>query len=236
MAALKTLLPDVEDAGIRAGVWNNLRSAFHDAAISPADVIDIAEASLPVEDLEDTINRTMAWLLGRVVPAAPAGSAERLHRAALAKLAAMPVGSELQLSSFRFAVSSASDPEVLRGWLAAPPEGIDLDLDLRWRLLVQLAALGATDRAELQAALDAQPTGRSRVEHMRAVVSLPDAEAKALAWDVFTGRLDVPNYELEAAALGMWRVGQESLTDPYVDRYFTDLPGTAGGPQRLGAG
>ncbi len=63
---------------------------------------------------------------------------------------------------------------------------------------------------------------------MRAVVSLPDAEAKALAWDVFTGRLDVPNYELEAAALGMWRSGQETLTDEYVDRYFADLPATVG--------
>ncbi|MFC6345538.1 aminopeptidase N, partial [Nocardioides hankookensis] len=80
--------------------------------------------------------------------------------------------------------------------------------------------------AELQAALDAEPTGESRVAHMRAAVSLPTAEAKALAWDVFTGRLDVPNYELEAAGLGMWRDGQEELTASYVDRYFDELPYT----------
>jgi aminopeptidase N len=36
----------------------------------------------------------------------------------------------------------------------------------------------------------------------------------------------VPNYELEAAGLGMWRVGQELLTEPYVDRYFDELPDT----------
>jgi aminopeptidase N len=43
---------------------------------------------------------------------------------------------------------------------------------------------------------------------------------------VFTGTLDVPNYELEAAGTGMWRGGQEELTAPYVDRYFTELAAT----------
>ena len=86
-----------------------------------------------------------------------------------------------------------------------------------------------------QAALDAEPTARSRVEHTRAMASLPDAEAKAWAWQRFTGEVDVPNYELEAAGLGMWRGGQEHLTDAYVDRYFAELPGHRRGAQRLGA-
>ena len=116
------------------------------------------------------------------------------------------------------------------------PTGSTLDLDLRWRVLVRLATLGAADRAELQAALDAEPTARSRVEHTRAIASLPDAEAKAWAWQRFTGEVDVPNYELEAAGLGMWRGGQEDLTAPYVERYFADLPDDRRGAQRLGAG
>ena len=36
----------------------------------------------------------------------------------------------------------------------------------------------------------------------------------------------MPNYELEAAGLGMWRHGQTELTAAYVDRFFADLPGT----------
>ena len=81
-----------------------------------------------------------------------------------------------------------------------------------------------------------EPTGQSRVEHTRATASLPDEEAKAWAWQRFTGEVDVPNYELEAAGLGMWRVGQEHLTEPYVDRYFDELPDTVERAQRLGAG
>jgi aminopeptidase N len=223
---LETLLPAVEDGGLRAGVWNNVRSAFHNAALSPGDVIDLVVASAPVESTEDGKRRLGTWLLGDVLPLAPAGSLERVHTAALGKLGSTEVGSEHQLSAFRMAISTATDPVALRGWLAATPDGIDLDLDLRWRVLVQLAALGATDAGELRTALDAEPTGESRVAHMRAAVSLPTAEAKALAWDVFTGRLDVPNYELEAAGLGMWRGGQEELTAPYVDRYFDELPDT----------
>ena len=37
----------------------------------------------------------------------------------------------------------------------------------------------------------------------------------------------MPNYELEAAGLGMWQAGQEELTQPYVERYFAELPGAA---------
>jgi len=58
------------------------------------------------------------------------------------------------------------------------------------------------------------------------VASLPDADAKAWAWARFTGEVDVPNYELEAAGLGMWRFGQEHLTEAYAERYFAEVPGT----------
>ncbi|GAA4754760.1 aminopeptidase N [Nocardioides endophyticus] len=223
---LEALLPAIEDPALRAGVWNNVRSAFHNVALSPGDVIDLVVASAPVESTEDGKRRLGTWLLGDVLPLAPEGSLERVHTAALGKLETTDAGSEHQLSAFRMAISTATDPADLRGWLAVTPGGIDLDLDLRWRVLVRLAALGATDAEELRAALDAEPTGESRVAHMRAAVSLPTAEAKALAWGVFTGKLDVPNYELEAAGLGMWRGGQEELTAPYVDRYFDELPDT----------
>ena len=224
--ALKTLLPDVTDPGVRAGVWNNLRSALHNAAVSPADVIDIAEASIPVEDAEDSPRRTRAWLLGWVVPLAPVGSLARLHDAARARLAALEIGSELQLSAFRTAVSTSTDPDELRGWLAAPPDGIDLDVAVRWRLLNRLAELGGIAREELRAAFEEQPVAEARVQLTRALCALPDAEAKAYAWSVFTGETDLPNYEVTAAGAGMWRGGQEALTAPYVERYFAELPGT----------
>ena len=232
MGALSALLPATDDTRLRAGIWNNVRSGFHNAAIDPADVLDLVEAGLPVEDSDDALFYTLPWVVAKVVPLAtdPGGALRRVHDAAAAKVGSAPAGSTLQLAAFQAAVSSATDPGGLRSWLAGRvlPEGIELDLDLRWRILVQLAVLGETDREELQGALDAEPTARSRVEHTRAVASLPDAEATAWAWPRFVGEVDVPPYELEAAGNGLWRSGQEHLTEPYVERYFTDLPATVG--------
>jgi len=173
---------------------------------------------------------TLPWVVSKGVPltADPDAALRRVHAVAVAKVADAAAGSTLQLSAFQVAISSATDPGLLRSWLAGRvlPDGIEVDLDLRWRILVQLAVLGETDRAELEEALEAEPTARSRVEHSRAMASLPDAEAKAWAWARLTGEVDVPNYELEAAGLGMWRTGQEHLTAEYVDRYFVDVPRT----------
>jgi aminopeptidase N len=229
ITGLKRLLPEVVDTELRASVWNNVRSGFHSVQLDPADVVDLAVASPPVEDTDDSARHTMPWLLSQVLPLAPAGSLDRLHQAFARRLPETEPTSELQLSTFRGAVRTAATAEPLTAWREGRdlPEGLSLDLDLTWRILVRLATLGAVTREELDRALAAEPTTVARVEHTRAVASLPTPEAKAFAWARFTGAVDVPNYELEAAGLGMWRGGQERLTAPYVDRYFADLPATA---------
>ncbi|MCR6030805.1 aminopeptidase N [Nocardioides sp. zg-579] len=232
VAALPALLPDVEDPALVAGAWNNVRTALHLAQVDPAALVDLAVARFPVEDTGDfphvaVPRRTIPWLFQTLLPLAPTGSLERLHEAVVGRLATLEAGSEEQLAAFRAAIRSASDPDLLRRWTTETPEGIDADLDLRWRVLVRLAVLGATDAAELDAELAAAPTAAATVEHTRARASLPDAEAKAWAWSRFTGDVDVPNYELEAAGLGLWQPTQPELTAPYVDRYFVELPATA---------
>jgi aminopeptidase N len=225
--ALKTLAPAIRDEGLRAGVWTNLKTGLHNALVDPADVVDIAVAALPVEDPDLSPRRTLAWLMGMVLPLAPRGSSERIHAAALAALAREEPGSERQLGALRYAVATSADAGELRGWLTAPPEGIALDPVLRWGLLARLADLGQVTREELQEVYDAAPTADAKVALVRCLASLPDAEAKDYAWSLFTGATPASNYELEAAGEGMWQGGQEHLTAGYVDRYFTDLPGTS---------
>ena len=228
--ALAGLLPQVRDPELRAGVWSQLRSALHNAAIDPLRVLDLAVGSLPIEDTEDTARRTMTWLYRWVVPLSPdpAAALARLHAAALARLVVLAPDSEEQLAAFRAAVATCVDADVLRGWLdrSALPSGITLDVDLRWRVLVQLASLGAVDLPLLDQHLETEPTAVARVRHAGARASLPRAEAKAWAWSCFTGETDLPNYELEAVGRGLWRGDQEELTGPYVERYFADLPDT----------
>ncbi|RYP87072.1 aminopeptidase N [Nocardioides guangzhouensis] len=223
------LFPATTDEMLRSSMWSAVRSAFHNAAIAPARVLAVAEAALPSETNDDAVGYTLPWLIKKVAPLSddPVAALGRIHAACRALLAASPAGSTVQLAGFQAAIGSATDGDLLEGWLAGRdlPPGIEPDLDLRWRVLVQLAAMGRQDPTSLQEHLDAEPTARSRVEHTRAMASLPTADAKAWAWQRFTGEVAVPNYELEAAGLGMWRPGQESLTAPYVERYFAELPG-----------
>jgi aminopeptidase N len=157
----------------------------------------------------------------------PGAALARLHDAARAKLDAAAPDSEQQIAAFRAAIGTASDAALLQGWVDGDlPEGVPVDLDLRWRALVQLATLGAVNRAELDRQLEQEPTAVARVRHAAARASLPDAVAKAWAWNCFTGEISLPNYELEAVGRGFWRGGQRDLTGPYVERYFADVPDT----------
>ncbi|MEQ4500975.1 aminopeptidase N [Nocardioides kribbensis] len=227
LAQLPALLPRTDDALLRAGVWNGVRSGYHHAAVAPAAVVDLVEAWLPTEDSDAAIAFTVPWLLRDVLPLTTDGddAAARVHEAGLAGALAAPAGSTLQLAAFQAAAATAP-ADRLEHWIAGEglPDGVEVDDELRWRLLVRLAALGATDRSALDRWLAQEPTTRTRVEHARAVASLPEAAAKEFAWERFTGAVPATNYELEAAGLGLWRPGQEHLTEPYVDRYLQALP------------
>ncbi|MCW2813397.1 MAG: Membrane alanyl aminopeptidase Metallo peptidase family [Nocardioides sp.] len=225
--ALREELPLVTDDLLRAAVWNNLKSGFNEALVAPDDVVELLVAAFPVHDTEDTQRHTVPWVLGEVLPAAAPGSTARVHDAVTALVSTLEPGSELQLSAFRAAVRTAGDVDVLRGWLDGVPAGIELDADVRWRILVQLAGLGGTDTAELDAALVEDKTAATQVSHVRASTALPTPEAKDLAWQMFTGTVDAPNYELVAAGHGLWHGAQRELTAPYVERYFAELPATS---------
>ncbi|WP_139983478.1 aminopeptidase N [Nocardioides litoris] len=227
MRALVDELPRTTDPQLRAGVWNNVRSGYSVAAVDPADVVDLLVADFPAYDTEDSARHTVPWVLADVLPLAPAGSRARVHAAAVGAMDAAAPGSEEQLSAFRAAVRTGDDPGIVRGWLWQPPDGVEVDSDVRWRLLRRLAALGAADQDELDAALADDPTATTRVAHAEASTARPDPEAKALAWRMFTGEVEVSNYELEAAGAGLWQGGRPDLVAPYVERYVTDLPATS---------
>ena len=224
-----TSCPAVEDDLLRAGIWDNLRSGYHHGRLDPADVLDVAVASLPVEDTEDAERRTMHWLLGSVVPlAGPGAQRPRARRGGRQGRLDEP-GSGRQLAAFRTVVSTATDVDALErlGGGDDLPEGIALDVDLRWRVLVRLATFGAVDLDRLDAELAVEPTGDcAGAATPRRTPRCPTRTPRRGRGPASPGETEVANYELTAAGIGLWRGGQESVTEPYVDRYFADLPET----------
>jgi len=240
LAALPELLPRITDPLTRAGVWNAIRDGLYNAEIHPEAALELAEAALVTEDQDaglgsiavfaadthDSVRRRPATSAARFLPAG-SGAVARTHAAVTRRLATAESGSGLQTAAMNAAVGTCTDPDRLRSWLSGElPDGVEPDSELRWRVLIRLAVLGATDREELRDDLARDPSAQARVDLAHALASLPDAEAKQWAWDRFTGRVDVPNYELYAAGAGLWQPGQEELTAPYVERFFTELPAT----------
>ena len=232
LAAMPDLLPGLDDPVMRASVWNAVRDGVSNATVDPEAALRLVEAGIPHETQDIGVAALSSFAVGtladRLLPD-PEAARARFHAAALRRVESAQESSGVQLAGVRGAVASAADPELLRRWLSGdvPAPGVEVDLDLRWRILVRLATLGAVGRTELDAAFDAEPSAKAAVDRVQAVASLPDAEAKEFAWSHFTGDTKASNYAIEAAGTGLWRRGQEELTAPYVDRYFAELPGIA---------
>ena len=241
LSRLPALMPRLSDHTLRAAVWNNVRSSLEAGTATAADVIALAAAAIPGETSDEPLSFNARatdpskmllaeWLITKVAPLTddPTASLDALHVACLTRATTAKAGSTVQHAAFQAAIETAVSAHDLDRWLAGDlPPGVSIDLSLRWRLLIRLASLGEINRSTLDQQLADEPTAITQVEHARAVASLPTPEAKAWAWDRFLGVEEAPSYELQSAGQGMWRPGQESLTDAYVDRFFTDLPRTA---------
>jgi aminopeptidase N len=151
--------------------------------------------------------------------------------AAHAGLQASEPGTDRQLVWARHFLSvadSAEDLAYARGILdgTVTVDGLAVDTDLRWQIVMTLASVAADDDGALiQAELHRDPTdiGKRRAASARA--SRPTAEAKAGAWERLTGEANLPLATLRALAGGFHVIGQDELLEPYVAPYFAALPG-----------
>src|SRR5690606_28571289 len=162
-------------------------------------------------------------------PAARVAALDHVATACHRLLAAAPPGSSLQLAAARGFIAATGDRALLAGWLAGRdvPPGLRVDADLRWTLLYRLVVLGAADAAEIdaEAAGDRSATGAEWAARCRS--ALPDPAAKERAWRVIAEDTTVSNRLLMATAEGFWHPEQLAVTEPYVARYFAEMPAAA---------
>ncbi|MGI5245001.1 aminopeptidase N [Dactylosporangium sp. CA-139066] len=222
-AALPAVLPDLDDPLARAVVWSGVMDAVRDREIPPSEFLALLVAALPTEREEAVFDEVLAFArdgLARrgLVPFTP------LAEVCAHALAAAAPGTGRQLAAARALVSVADAPGVplLAGWLdgSQTPDGLVVDADLRWALLRRMAALGAAGEAEIAAEERRDPSAKGLEAAAACRAALPTPEAKSAAW---TTLVHDPNPRLAMANAGaFWQPGQEALTDPFVERYFTD--------------
>ncbi len=108
--------------------------------------------------------------------------------------------------------------------------GLDIDTDLRWRLVTALAAAGVidadgTDTPVIDAELAGDRTAAGKRQAAAAATARPIAEVKENAWQTVMGDDTVPNITARAIVGGFAPAGQEDLLGGYVERYFAEIPG-----------
>ena len=229
VAALPDLLPRIGDPLTRAAVWNALAYAVDDAELDPRLVLDVLAAALPHETQDVGLSAMLGWatttVRGRYL--APGQGDARVADLATAVLDNAAPGGGAQLAAARAVAATAAEPDLLRGWLdGAAPDGLAVDVDLRWALLWRLCVLGAADHASIDAERERDPAAEGAVHAARCRAALPTAEAKEAAWDLITGDAQVSNYVLYATCEGFWAPEQQQVTQRYIGRYFSEVPET----------
>jgi aminopeptidase N len=133
-------------------------------------------------------------------------------------------GSDRQLAyaqAFCGVAISPGDVALLTGLLdgSATIEGLAVDTELRWQLLLRLVSRGAAGTAEIDAELarDATDAGVRHAAACRAAI--PDPGAKEAAWAAVIGG-ELPNATFRATLDGFVVNDAEELLEPYATIYF----------------
>ena len=231
LAALPAELPLIADAQVRASVWVAVLDAVARGALSPIAYVDLfcaAWGSEPETAILSPVAEQVAKVIRAFIPGRAQGSelARVAATATNASRAAVP-GSGRALAAARAVAGLSSDIRLLREWALGLglPAGLTGDSDFLWLVVENLAARGELSAADLERFAREDQTIQGRLNSLKARASLPDPAAKEWAWEQLTSReANHSNYELNYLAAGFWRVPDETVMRPYVERFFDVVP------------
>ncbi|GGW16463.1 aminopeptidase N [Streptomyces capoamus] len=231
-ASLRTLtrrLGSIADPLPRALCWAAAWDMTRDGELAARDYVGLVLSAIGSESdigVVETLHRQVRQALADFTdPAARDRLTVAWADAALARSRTAAPGSDHQLAWARAFVAAARTGEhldLLTTLLAGgtPVPGLTLDTELRWDVVVRLAATGrlGEDGITAEQRRDPTPAGECRAATARA--ARPDATAKAAAWASVVERGDLPNQLQRAVIAGFAETPDLALLAPYTDRYF----------------
>jgi aminopeptidase N len=217
----------------RALVWSATWDMVRDGQLPARRFVELVIRNVASESEVGVLQRLLLRAVGAAERYAdPAHRAELL--AALARHARSTLheadpGSDHQLALARHwaACARADDRELadverlLDGELGV--DGLELDTDLRWHLVVSLARTGAVgdDRIDEELARDDTDLGRRQAATARA--AQPTVAAKEDAWRRLLEDTSLSHTMSRQIWAGFSQLDQTEVLAPFVDRYFAAL-------------
>lgn len=224
-AAVVDGLSRVEDDLVRAMLWQTAFELVQAGALPASSYLDLVGRHLADEPVATVVSAVVGRTAGVVLPRSVAPEQAPIVRELLtatcsAGLAAAD-GDAVRGAFARAVAAHTRDTDLLRSWLAEgrTAEGVEIDPELRWSVVVRLASLGALDAAGIEAERVEDGTFAGDLGAARALASRPTEAAKAEAWSVMTDP-QVSNRIFEATAAGLWESADPALVAPYVARYL----------------
>ena len=108
--------------------------------------------------------------------------------------------------------------------------GLEVDTDLRWRIVTALATAGEVDadgpaRPFIDAEVVRDPTAAGKRQGAQAAAARPQPQVKEEAWTTVVEDDTLPNITARAIIAGIGRPGQSELLKPFTARYFDAIAG-----------
>jgi aminopeptidase N len=103
------------------------------------------------------------------------------------------------------------------------------DVDLGWRALVRLAAVGHHDPAAVEALAERDPDPDTWVRVLSVEAARPSTEAKNVAWEAMVDEHRVPVGAMMGLSKAFWQPSHTEALVPFVHRYPAMLPGISQG-------
>ncbi|MFG2912327.1 aminopeptidase N [Kitasatospora sp. NPDC048298] len=234
MAVVTEHLGGFADSLPRALCWASAWDMTRDGELAARDYLSLALSGIGRESdigVVQSVHRQVKLALDAY--ADPQWREQGLARWAAAAeehLRAAEPGSDHQLAWARALASVARTDgqlDLLAGLLDGTVEvkGLAVDTELRWTLLVRLAATGRADEAAIAAELERDNTAAGQEHAATCRAARPTAEAKAQAWASVVESDKLTNYVQEAVIAGFQQSDQRELLAPYAAKYFAAVKG-----------
>ena len=233
--SLQTLthsISSIDDSLPRALCWASAWDMTRDGEMRARDFVDLVAAGIGIESdmvTVGTVVRQVRLVLDQFADPdyRPIG-VPRLAASMRALTVAAAPASDHQLAFLRTFINVAStDDELdfLAGLLDGTTtlEGLAVDPDVRWALLLRLVLTGRRGDDAIAAELERDNTANGRQQAATVKAARPSAAAKKEAWESVVDSDELPNALQHATIAGFHHADQRELLRPFRDRYFASV-------------
>lgn len=236
-------IADIADSLPRSLVWSAAWEMTREAELRARDFVALVSKGVPAETEVGVAQRLLLQAQTALGSYAEPGWARehgwpRFADRVLELAREAPPGSDHQLAFVNTLCSSVLSTRhiaTLADLLDRDPAesglaGLEIDTDLRWRIVTALAAAGDVDADGLEtrfidAEVQRDPTATGKRHGAQAAAARPQLEVKEQAFTTVVEDDTLANATTRAIVAGFGAPGQSELLKPFTARYFQAIPG-----------